>query len=92
MSHLTCTSTPGRNGHLGGLFGISGADGLDADVSAAVCADRTLFGRGTTKRISNWEFLFNQKFSFSEFFAFDFWGNLEEQQAKTKKKEEKKTK
>lgn len=43
VSHLTCTNTPGRNGHLGGLFGISGTDGRDADVSAAVCADKTLF-------------------------------------------------
>lgn len=45
MSHFTWTSTPGRNGHFGGLFGISGALGRDVDVSAAVCADRTLHTR-----------------------------------------------
>lgn len=58
VSTFTCTSTPGRNGHLGGLFGISGGGGrgggsvdVFADVPApagivtelfVVCVDKTL--------------------------------------------------
>lgn len=36
VSILTCTVTPGRNGHFGGLFGISGGGGGDCGCGGGV--------------------------------------------------------
>lgn len=44
VSHLTCTKTPGRNGHFGGLLGTSDAVDRGEDASFGSWADRTLFG------------------------------------------------
>lgn len=64
MSHLTCTSTPGRRGHLGGLFGMSVVGGRDAVESFAVCADKTLYMRMV---------VFVSVFFFKFLYCFWFW-------------------